>query len=259
MVAVDRRDARLLPLQALALSACLEVPGRRSTGSARPDCSVSPYDYKDAEIAPHRARRPAGVRELEPAELAAPGRRDPPARRPGAGGRRRSEAGPERRADRERRPRDRRLTAARPVPVESARGAAVGALAARVHQVGRRRARLRLLPRRRGRRRGGARRPPRRARVRAAEQVPVLVGAPDGRAVPARRRVRRARRRRGARDPPARRAGDRRARARPTRRTASTSAGTSAGSPAPASSTTSTCTSSRAGAATRTSCRCSRT
>ena len=49
-------------------------------------------------------------------------------------------------------------------------------------------------------------------------------------------------------------------RARETfRRRASTSAGTSAASPAPASSTTSTSTSCRAGRATRTSCRCSRT
>ncbi len=42
-------------------------------------------------------------------------------------------------------------------------------------------------------------------------------------------------------------------------RTATTSAGTSAARRAPESSTTSTCTSSRAGAVTRTSCRCSRT
>src|SRR5918996_1166846 len=49
---------------------------------------------------------------------------------------------------------------------------------------------LHLLPRGGGRRRGGAGRPPRRRGVRAAEQVPIRIRAPDGGALPSHRRVR---------------------------------------------------------------------
>ena len=90
--------------------------------------------------------------------------------------------------------------------------AALGPVAPRIRPVGGRAARLRLLPRAGRRRRGDARRPPRRAGVRAPEPLPLFVRALHGRAVPPRRRVRRAHRRRGARDPPPRGAGHRSAR-----------------------------------------------
>src|SRR5436190_978072 len=81
--------------------------------------------------------------------------------------------------------------------------AALGALAARVHQAGGRTARLRLL-RRRGRgRRGEADRPARRAGLRAAEQVPLLERPPDGRGLSPRRRARGADGRGGTRGSPA--------------------------------------------------------
>src|SRR5215203_6792180 len=64
--------------------------------------------------------------------------------------------------------------------------AAVGAVAPRIHPAGRRNGRVHLL-RRRGRDAG----PRRRARTRAPEPVPVLVGAPARCAAPPRRRVRR--------------------------------------------------------------------
>ena len=124
--------------------------------------------------------------------------------------------------------------------------AALGTLAAGVHPGRRPAGGLRLLPRLRARGRAGARRAPRRARLRAPEPLPVRLRAPDGGAVPARGRLRRRSGRRGAGDPPAHGAGPD-VLGRSWARRASTSAGTSAGSQAPASSTTCTSTSSRAG------------
>ena len=120
------------------------------------------------------------------------------------------------------------------------------------------RRRVHLLPRRGAAGgRAGARRPPRRARLRPAQQVPVLrpatcIVAPyrhgsafddldDAEALESAPALGR---RRSRRCGPS------------SRRRASTSAGTSAASPAPGSSTTATSTSCRAGTATRTSCRC---
>ena len=82
-----------------------------------------------------------------------------------------------------------RLLPLQALAVASRRGAAVGALAARVRPDRGRDRRLHLLRRARRRRRGTPGRAPGRARVRAAEQVPVRVGAPARRAVPARRRT----------------------------------------------------------------------
>src|SRR5438045_2172791 len=93
--------------------------------------------------------------------------------------------------------------------VGSERGAAVGALAARVRAERGQGGRLHLLPRGRRRRRRAPRRAPRRAGLRAAEQVPVLLRPPARRPVPARRQLRGARRRGGAGGAPARRAGTR--------------------------------------------------
>src|SRR3954447_13759337 len=71
---------------------------------------------------------------------------------------------------------------------------------------------MRLLPRAWPERRGGSRGQPRRGRIRPAEQVSVFVRPPDGRLLPARRRVRRAYGRGGTRGPPAGRARNRSAR-----------------------------------------------
>ena len=88
--------------------------------------------------------------------------------------------------------------------------AALGAVAARLRLSGRRAAGLSALRGGRRRGRGDARRPPRANGLRAPEQVPVLVGAPDPRPVRARRRAGAGRRRDGARAPSARAAGTRR-------------------------------------------------
>src|SRR5581483_9525094 len=104
-----------------------------------------------------------------------------------------------------------RITAAI-LRLASSRGAALGAVAARVRPARGRRRRVRLLPRGRpARGRAGARRSPRRACLRPPQQVPVLDRPPDGRAVPTRHGVRHALGGGGRRAARSRGGGDRRA------------------------------------------------